>query len=223
MKISNILIMVLAAGALSAEDSPALDARIQMFVEQSRPAQVVVTQTPGVFKDQPGNQTGVGFRFMGELASAPGFYYELGGKLDSSSNFSSNSTIINLTDVKVTDNYWSLGAAYMFKAGPSGSLGLHLEARGETLSIQGQANYSGLPAPVQLNHSVSFLRPWVRASADYTFSTIGETRHPFVGVDGAYALTNTSQPLPNLLNVDNRMLQSLAPKFALACYVGMRF
>ena len=111
MKISNILIMVLAAGALSAEDSPALDARIQMFVEQSRPAQVVVTQTPGVFKDQPGNQTGVGFRFMGELASAPGFYYELGGKLDSSSNFSSNSTIINLTDVKVTDNYWSLGAA----------------------------------------------------------------------------------------------------------------
>ena len=31
---------------------------------------------------QPNRQTGIGFRFLGEIAPAPNFYYELGGMFD---------------------------------------------------------------------------------------------------------------------------------------------
>ena len=229
MNSSSILIMVLAAGVLSAQDASSLDARVQVFVERFRPAQFVADQSPGQTLDQPGWQNGVGVRFLGEIASAPGFYYELGGMLDASSKFHFNGTVsdgstLNLTDVKVTETYWSLGAAYLAKIGANGSLGLHLEGRGETLNIQGQA-ISGAPATASaLSTTTTYLRPWVRGSADYTFSRIGAGVHPYVGADGSFALLRTSQTTaPSYSAMDIRTLKSLAPKFAFALYAGARF
>ena len=112
MKVQSIVIMALAAGSLMAQEAPRVDARIQLFAELSRPAQIVVAQTPGDVKDQPGNQTGIGVRFLGEIASAPNWYYEVGGMFDASSKFRLSNGSADLTDVKVTDSYWSVGAAY---------------------------------------------------------------------------------------------------------------
>ena len=223
MKISSFLIITLAAGALAAQDAPKLDGRVQVFAELYRPAQIVVAQNPGDLNDQPGRQTGVGFRFLGEIASHPGWYYELGGMLDASSNFKISSPgVIDLTSVKVTDSYWALGAAYMGRFGEHLTLGAHLEGRGEYLRIQGEALVNG--AATQVDQGTTYLRPWVRGSADYTFTSIGKENHPYIGVEAAYAITKTSQTrTPDFTNMDNRTLDSLAPKASAALYAGIRF
>ncbi|MDR3672486.1 MAG: hypothetical protein P4L36_16685 [Holophaga sp.] len=223
MKISSILIIALAAGSLAAQDAAKLDGRIQVFAELYRPAQIVVAQSPGDIKDQPSRQTGVGFRLLGELPSHAGFYYELGGMFDGSSNFKiNNAGVIDLTDVKVTDSYWCLGAAYMGAVGEHLTLGAHLEARGEYLRIQGQAIVNS--SAVQVDSSTTYLRPWVRGSADYTFTGIGKENHPYIGIEAAFAITKTSQTQPPTFgSVDNRTLDSLAPRASAALYAGIRF
>jgi hypothetical protein len=214
--------MTLAAGALVAQDAPKLDGRVQVFAELSRPAQIVVAQPSGYLYDQPSRQTGFGLRFMGELASHPGFYYEVGGKFDSSSNFSINTSNVNLTAVQVTDSYWSLGAAYMGQIGDHLTLGGHLEGRGEHLVVSGQAVVNG--NALSVNQGTTYLRPWVRGSADYTFTSIGQNNHPYLGVEGSYAITRTSQTVvPDFSNMDNRNLCSLAPRASAALYAGIRF
>ena len=223
MKISSILMITLAAGALAAQDAPKLDGRIQLFAELYRPAQIVVAQSPGDIKDQPGRQTGVGLRFMGEVASHPGWYYELGGMLDASSTFSiSMPGVIDLTDVKVTDSYWSLGAAYMGRIGEHLTLGAHLEGRGEYLRVQGEAQVNN--TSYQVDQETTYLRPWIRGSADYTFTSIGKENHPYIGLEAAYAITRTSQTRPaDFTNMDNRTLDSMAPRASAALYAGIRF
>jgi len=209
VKISSILIMALAAGSLGAQDAAALDGRFQVFVQQDRPSSIVIAQTPGNVTDQPKVQTGVGVRFMGELASAPGFYYELGGMLDAVSYFTFN-------------DYWSLGAAYMAKFGEATTLGVHVEGRGESLRVQGNAVIAG--TTTSLDQGTTYLRPWVRGSADYTFTGIGTRVHPFIGLDGAFAVTKTSQTqVPSPGTFDNRNLCSLAPKYSYSAYAGLRF
>jgi hypothetical protein len=222
VKISSILLMTLATGALMAQEAPKLDGRVQVFAELYRPAQIVVAQNPNNIDDQPTRQTGVGFRFMGELAAHPGFYYELGGMFDGSSNFSLNQPgVLNLTQLKVTDSYWSLGAAYMGQFG-NVTLGGHLEGRGEYLRIQGQAVVNG--NTVSVSQGTTYLRPWVRGSADYTFTSIGRDSHPYLGVEGSYAITRTSQTAPpDFTNMDNRTLDALAPRASAAIYAGIRF
>jgi hypothetical protein len=66
----------------------------------------------------------------------------------------------------------------------------------------------------------------VRGSFDYTFSGIGAKMHPYIGVEGNYAITRTTQteqPANNLPAVDNRDLKSLAPRASAALYAGIRF
>jgi hypothetical protein len=222
VKIPSILFMALAAGTLGAQESPSLDGRIQVFAELSRPAEIVLS--PGL-DAQPNRQTGAGVRFLGELASHPGWYYELGGMFDTSSKFTtSEGTTVDLTGVKVSESYWALGAAYMGKIGDSLTWGAHLEGRGEYLNISGSAVVNG--TPYQLYQSTTYLRPWVRGSFDYTFANIGAKMHPYVGVEGNYAITKTSQtelPTNNLPAVDNRTLKSMAPRASAALYAGIRF
>jgi hypothetical protein len=230
VKSSSILIMALAAGALGAQGAPKLDGRVQLFEELYRPAQVVVAQ-PGApnpdVEDQPTHQNGLGIRFMGEVAAHPGWYYELGGMFNGSSNFTYNGNVtsavnLNLTQVKVTDSYWSLGAAYMAILRDRLTLGAHLEARGEYLRINGP--YSSNGSTAQVYQSTTYLRPWLRGSADYTFTGIGNAIHPFIGVDGSYALTHTSQlSTPDFASVDGRNLKALAPRASASLYAGMRF
>ena len=221
MKISSILIMALAAGALGAQEAPKLDQRIQAFVELTRPSQITVATSPTI-DDQPGSTTGVGIRFQGELASAPGWFYELGGMFDASSTFAHSGPSLDLTDVKVTNSYWMLGAGYLGRVNAASTWGAHLEARGEYLRIQGGAVVNG--TTYQVSQGNTYLRPWVRGSYDYTFLGIGTNKHPFIGVEGSFALLRTSQSrTPDFSNTDNRTLRSLAPRASADLYVGMRF
>lgn len=224
MKISSILIMALATGALGAQEAPNLDGRIQMFAEVSRPTQITLA---GDLKDQPKRTTGFGVRFLGEVASAPGWYYEVGGMFDADSHFTFNgntsaTNTLDMTDVKVTDSYWSLGAAYMGKVADSFTWGVHLEARGEYLRIQGEAIVNG---GVQAqDQATTYLRPWLRGSFDYTFMNVGATKHPYIGVEGSVAILKTSQTqAPDLASWDNRNLKALAPRASAAIYAGLRF
>ena len=221
MKISSILIMALATGVLPAQDPGHLDGRVQLFMEMYRPAQVVVATG---YADQVDRQISGGIRFMGELASARNWYYEVGGMFDGSSKYSLNVPgVLNLQDVKVTDSYWTLGAGYMNKLGENGTYGLHLEGRGEYLRVQGQAVVNGFG--YNQDASSTYLRPWLRGSLDYTFPTVGVNVHPYVGVDGSLALLKTSQTtVPDLVGgIDNRTLRAMAPKAAIAVYAGIRF
>jgi len=168
---------------------------------------------------------------MGELASAPGFYYELGGKFDSSSHFKFNGTVpgssgatVDMQNVKLTDSYWSLGAAYEFILQDTLSLGAHLEARGEYLQLAGQVSSSIVPT-YEYSQTTTYLRPWVRLSGDYTFLGAGHMLRPFVGVEGAVAITKTTQTeTPNLGGpIDGRTLKAMAPRYSYAAYAGVRF
>jgi hypothetical protein len=80
------------------------------------------------------------------------------------------------------------------------------------------------PSPAAVDQSTTYLRPWVRGSADYTFTGVGKDMHPYIGVDLAYAITKTYQTrTPDFNNLDNRTLDALAPKASAALYAGIRF
>jgi len=100
-----------------------------------------------------------------------------------------------------------------------------VEARGEALSAQGKVFQDQGAGPLVqgvVDASTTYLRPWIRLSADATVPVAG--LRPYVGVDAALALTKTSQTeLVPLGQMDNRTLKSMAPTFALSVYLGMRF
>jgi hypothetical protein len=219
VKITSILATVLSAGALFAQaPATALDARIQVFGEAIRPASITVAA--GV-KDQADSSVGLGIRFMGEFASSRNWYYEIGGKLDSSSNMKLNTAGMDLTDIKVTHSYWSLGVGYLKPLGTNVSLGFHLEGRGELLSAQG-AIFSGGNIVGRVDASNTYLRPWARVSLDGTFH-MGSLR-PYVGVEVAGTPVKTSQTqLQALSTMDNRTLRAMAPQVSGAFYMGLHF
>ena len=232
MKILNVLALTLSAGALFAQaPEQELDGRFQIFAEVSRPVAITVVNNTPPLQNEPSKQTGIGIRFLGEIATAPNWYYEVGGKGSSYSEFTlngniGNGTLLDLTSVKVTTSYWSLGGAYMFHPVEALSLGAHLEARGEAINASGPVlqNLSGTGWTTlgNVSSSTTYLRPWIRVSADLSFH-IGDW-HPYVGVDFSGAITRTQQTeFVSLDLIDNRTLKSLAPRFAAAFYVGARF
>jgi hypothetical protein len=230
VKIFSLLTLALATGTLLAQEAPRLDARFQAFAEMSWPTSIVVAQAPNSVSNAPGSQTGIGFRFLGELASAQNFYYELGGMFDATSYFTLSGvlpdgvTTLDLTDAKFTDSYWSLGMAYLSKPNENLSLGAHLEGRGEYLRLQGGVAGTNFNPPVQLDHSTTYLRPWVRGSVDYTFTGVGSSAHPYLGLEGCLAVLKTSQTrVPDFTNLDDRTVKALAPKYSAAVYAGIRF
>lgn len=232
MKSPSILILALVAGSLAAQDVSKVDARVQLFYETMFPSSIQFGTSPDVLTAKPGHQNGLGIRFLGEIASAPGLYYEVGGMLDATSYFSfnggfSDGTTLNLSNVKFTESYWSVGAAYLWKTSERWSWGLHLEARSEALRLQGPAQGTSFNGgnPVPIDQETTYLRPWARGSADYTFTGVGKDIHPFIGVEGSMALLRTSQAetLTDFTNVDNRNVKAMASKFSGAFYAGLRF
>jgi hypothetical protein len=229
VKITSILLTALAAGTLAAQDAPALDSRFQAFVELTFPSEIVVANAGGEVKDHPKQQTGIGFRYLGQIAGTDSWYYELGGMFDASSTFKFSGTMpdgvttLDLSNAKLTDSYWSLGAGYLFKAGETGTLGVHLEGRGEYLRLQGQVAGSNFATPQGLDKSTTYLRPWLRVSGDVTFQNSKSVR-PFLGLEGSFALLKTGQTrLPDFTSIDDRTVRSLAPRYSGAVYAGLRF
>ena len=232
MKIASALVLVLAAASLRAEAPPQdLDGRLQLFTEISRPSAFAVAQVAGTYTDdQAARLIGLGVRFMGEVASSPHWYYEIGLKANSSSKLTLNGpigggTILDDSGVKFTASYWSLGAAYLFQGGDNFSLGLHLEARGEELTVQGpvQQNQGAGWVPLgTANGSSTYLRLWGRVSADYTF-TVGDYR-PYIGAEVGLTPMKTAQTqLVQLVAIDPRTVKAISPGSTAGFYLGCHF
>jgi hypothetical protein len=220
VKIAKVLVAALSAGTLFAQSAPEeLDSRIQLFVEGIRPAEVTLN-APN--KDQPKACAGFGARFMGEIASARNFYYEIGGRLDASSNMTSKQVGADLTDIRITDSYWSAGMGYLVPLGPFISLGFHLEGRGEAIRATGSI-FNGATATGSVNASTTYLRAWGRVSVDGSWR-MGSLR-PFVGLDvSATPMKNTqTTQLTNVSTMDNRTLRSFAPTLSAGAYLGLHF
>lgn len=211
--------LALAACSLAAQEVGALDARIQAYGELTRPTAFNLTSATTPASDQADRQLGFGLRLLGELPYTNGWYYELGGRFDSSSKLGYNSVAMDNTHVTVAYSYWSAGAAYLWSMGPA-TLGAHAEARGEAIRIEGTQFKGGTGSTV--SQSSTYVRPWVRISLDVTLGT-GKIR-PFVGGDLGVAVTKTNQKVEAALpTMDERSLRSMAPKASASLYAGLRF
>lgn len=228
MKAFPLIALTLCAMPLAAQDfTPKLDARAVLFLEGIQPSQFTVASIPGAgdIKDKAGSQMGLGFRFLSEIVSAPGFYFEIGGRLDSASNMGINGNVgggvsLNTTKLKFSYSYWMVGAGYMKTMGNL-TIGGHLEGRGEALHLSGTYTVNG-GAETAVEIGNTYLRPWARFSADYTFGS-GKYR-PVVGIEGSVALTRMSQDTINPPEyMDKRTLNSMAPNVSGAVYAGLRF
>jgi hypothetical protein len=234
VKTSIIIAAALVAGTLSAQSPSAQSGkRVQIFGEFSRPQQITIGQVNGGdVKDQADNQLGGGIRFMGEMPGTSNWYFEIGGKLESSSKMGFNQTIagtspalnINTTNVNVRHSYWELGGAYLWDLGPGFSLGAHLDLRSETMDASGHivvspATYGGSG---NVSQRLSFVRPWLRISGDFSFGKGAVT--PYLGLDAAFTPIKTSQTeVVSLIGIDERTVKAMAPQFGASIYFGLKF
>ena len=227
MKTLTFLTAALLAAPLAAQSyHQGGESRIQVHGEFSRPREIAIPMNPsGEIKDQAENQVGFGLRFMGELPGLNNWYYELGGRLESSSKYATKpSAATNNTDttfLKFKYSYWTVGGAYMWSLSPGLNLGAHLEVRGESLNASG--DYSTVtPTLIPVDVSTTYVRPWARLSLDYAFKAAGTS--PFIGFDAAVAILKTTQDTGfSPFNWDDKALKSQAPQFSMSVYLGMKF
>ena len=203
------------------------ESRIQIFGEFVRPRQIHIPQNGNDILDQAENQIGLGIRLIGEIPGTYNWYYELGGKLESSSKFASKPSPANnytdTTGIKYKYSYWTVGAGYMWGLAPGLNLGAHLEVRGESLNARGDLYTGVTPGPAQrIDASATYVRPWGRLSLDYAFKSSGTS--PFIGADAAVAFLKANQGNPlTPSNWDDNTVKSMAPQASFSVYVGLKF
>ena|GEM_PF-1558342 len=212
MKVLRAVAILFTPAILFAQGSSrSLDLRVQLGVELTRPYESLMEEnalTQWGRRDlfaQPDHQVGLQARMLGELPGTRGFYYELGGRIETSSrlNFKyhifngyNDREFIDMQDVQISYSYFSFGGAYLWNANFGLSVGAHLEGRVEAISSSGSAfvipDGEGYDTPIPVTGSASYLRPWARLSLDYTFNNHGKVR-PFIGIEGAYPLVKREQ------------------------------
>lgn len=230
MKTLTTLAAALAACTLAAQ-SPTVqgEKRAQIFGEFSRPKQVTIAQYPGDVKDQADNQMGLGLRFLGEMPGTSNWYFEFGGKLESSSKMGFNQSLagppvisINMTKVSVRYSYWELGGAYLWDLAPGFSLGAHLDLRSETIDATGPVVVTGSEGSGSISQRTSMVRPWIRLSGDISFGK--GSLSPYLGLDVAFTPIQTSQTqVVAPVYIDERTVKAMAPQFGATIYFGLKF
>ncbi len=222
MKKISILAALLVVGSLSAQDSPSkMDARVMVFGEVMRPAKLSVDTGASTVADQPEFQMGLGLRFMGEIVNAPRWYYELGGRFESSSRFSTNGGTphLDLTKLQINYSYWVLGGGYLVPMGGQWSFGSHIELRGERIEVSGRVNNVEIDGD-----SDTYVRPWARFSLDTSWGS-GNAK-PLFGFDAAVTPFKTNQGdnmTTGMSTMNKRTIRSLAPQWDVSVYLGLRF
>jgi hypothetical protein len=221
--------VVFASLFASAQDRDrGLDLRIQVGAEKSQPSPSNLIRdalpNPTV---QPDQQTVPLIRMTGEMPGTHGFYYEVGGRLEGFSNLDYNRAYawgqLDTHEVEVAYSYLGLGVAYMYCPSWGLGLGLHLEGRLERVESSGPVYIDGAPVG-RFDGGVTYLRPWGRASLDFTFNNSGRIR-PFIGAAMAVPLLKRDQkdafwdPDQRL---ESRLLESIAPDRSIECYIGFR-
>jgi hypothetical protein len=212
-----------------------LDLRIQVGAEKSRPHQSNLIPGPAGDPDltvQPDYQIVPLIRMIGEMPGARGLYYEVGGRFEGFSHLDYNREYTNelgralwidTRDVEVAYSYFSVGVAYMYCPKWGLGLGLGLEGRLERIESSGQMYIDDEPAG-RLDGAATYLRPWGRASLDFTFNNSGRFR-PFVGAAMAVPLMKRAQNNAFWAagqRQEGRLLESIAPDRSGECYAGIR-
>ena len=230
VKVIGTIAVLVASAALSAQEgSRGLDFRIQVGAEMTRPNQSVLF-TDSVnninYKVQPDEQFSLQAKILGELPGAPGFYYQLGGRLESKSKLTFNQAVngirLDTREVEVSYSYFSFGGAYLWNLPTGLSIGAHLEGRIERMGTSGYI-YSDDDRYDLVDTSATYLRAWGSLSLDYTFNNAGRVR-PFIGIEGAYPITKREQKSNWALGLvqTSNLVESLAPEGSVACYFGFR-
>ncbi len=227
MKSLSILMAILVAGALSAQESANnLNARIIIFGEsiQTRGVQL----GPGV-EDQADRQTGPGLRLMGRFADDSRWNWELAGRFQSAARMVTNrdiaavppANILNATRVKVDYSYWSVGAGYLLPLGNAVDFGMHLEGRAETINPKG--SYSTTNGGTgYIDAMAVYFRPWVRVSLDVKLRT--GSFYTVVGADAGFAGFKANQRvIPPMSQMDDQTMRSMAPTWSGSLYAGVQF
>lgn len=225
-----ILVAALSATALFGQTSgPALDGRVEIFGEFMRPRQVIfgVAGSNTEIRDQADAQyNGGGLRLSGELPGTQGWFYQLGGRLVSSSKLDFNGTVSGATTYDTTDlnirySYWVAGISRQFSLGGGMALTVHGEGRGEAITAVGDVYTGGAPT-VSVHKSTTYFRPWLRTSLDWTVPMAGKS--PYFGFSLALPLVKTNQSgsiAPTTW--DSNTLKAMAPGFSVDVYAGLRF
>ena len=236
MKTLTLLAAALVTCTLGAQaPSTPAEKRIQIFGEYSRPKEFVLAQPNGDVRDQAATQAAGGLRLMGELPGTDNWFFEFGGKLESSSRlgFKQNFVMplpavpvyINSTDVNIKYSYWEIGGAYLWDLGGGIAFGAHLDLRSETLSAMGQIVVGPTPPYTgsgTVDQRATMMRPWARFSIDFAFKNSGVD--PYLGADVAFTPIRSSQnQVVPFANLDDRSLKAMAPQFGASVYLGLRF
>ncbi|MCL1894454.1 MAG: hypothetical protein FWG02_09525 [Holophagaceae bacterium] len=238
MKVFRALPVLFAPVIMFAQGSSRdLDLRFQIGAELTRPYQSLFAEVPNInhggydrFFAQPDYQIGLQVRMIGELPGTHGFYYELGGRLETSSRLDFNTWIngvyVDTHDVQVSYSYFTFGGAYIWASKFGLSVGCHLEGRIESISSSGPVYQEwDYENPGKLDGKSTYLRPWGRLSMDFTFNNRGKVR-PLIGIEGAYPLLNREQRNHRWYageTQEPRMMETIAPRGSVACYAGFRF
>jgi len=223
VKVLSILVALAATGALAGQEAGTeLNARVLVFTDAIRPSSVTVpVVNTGTYKDHPDYQGGVGVRVLGELPGLVPWNYELAGRYDSTSHFATKDASLDLSGIKFTYRYFSVGGAYLMPVGKDKDLtfGMHGEIRSEYVQLKG--NYSSNGVSGGVNVSEIYLRPWVRVSIDKTWK-LG-TVNPLAGLDAGLPLLRTSQQNLSPSMWDSRTARSMAPRWDVSVYAGVQF
>jgi hypothetical protein len=234
MKVASILTILLSPVFIFAQSGARnLDLRIQVGAELTRPYESIMYNTNTYeFMAQPDNQTSLIARMQGELPGLPGFYYGVGGRVESSSRLGildfrniNGGMYIDAQDVQIFYSYFSFGAGCIYNWNFGLSIGAHLEGRVEAMSVSGPMyKNDNSQDGVLLTGRASYLRPWGRVHMDFTFNNRGRIR-PFIGVEGAYPVLNREQRQSWAFSEEpqeKRLLESMMPKGSVAAYIGFR-
>jgi hypothetical protein len=228
VKAASATAILFASTALLAQvDSRDLDLRIQVGVERTRPNQSILVQTPDIeIKVQPEYMTGITARMLGELPGCHGFYYQIGGMLESSSKMTFFDNGIDTRDIEISYSYFSFGGAAMFASKSGFSIGAHLEGRVERVVATGATwlLLGGRWVPFDMEATAAnYLRPWGKLSMDLTFNNSGKVR-PLFGIEASYPLTKrkNSSTWSLLGPQDSKLMESLAPQGSFGFYFGFR-
>lgn len=154
---------------------------------------------------EPEKKTVASVRFGYSVVDVGPALFQLTAGYQPQANTSGQVNGTSIPDFSYDHKHWSFGAMFNFKAVVA--FGAGIEYRFERLN----KTYSGMS-------DATFNRPWARANVGLAFPT--PVMKPFVGLEVAVPLVNKSADASSSME---DQIRSLAPKYQIGLYGGIRF